>query len=89
LSRRRADRPDLAVEHVNTALRLSPIAKVNPAFLILGGAHFLSRRFDAALPERLRAIQDDPCLPLRKPTPIPPDSRPNQAIVYPCIRQNV
>jgi tetratricopeptide (TPR) repeat protein len=55
---------DLAVEHVNTALRLSPLAKVNPTFLILGGAHFFSRRFDAALPELLRAIQDDPGFPI-------------------------
>jgi TolB-like protein len=59
-----ADQPDLAVEHVNTALRLSPLAKASPAFLILGGAHFFSRRFDAALPELLRAIQDDPGFPI-------------------------
>jgi tetratricopeptide (TPR) repeat protein len=59
-----ADQPDRAVEHVNTALRLSPLAKVNPAFLILGGAHFFSRRFDAALPDLLRAIQDDPGFPI-------------------------
>jgi tetratricopeptide (TPR) repeat protein len=59
-----ADQPDLAVQHVNTALRLSPLAKVSPAFLILGAAHFFSRRFDAALPELLRAIQDDPGFPI-------------------------
>jgi len=59
-----ADQPDLAVQHVNTALRLSPLDKVNPAFLILGAAHFFSRRFDAALPQLLRAIQDDPGFPI-------------------------
>ncbi len=59
-----ADQPDLAVEHVNTALRLSPIAKVSPVFLILGAAHFFRRRFDAALPELLRGIQDDPGFPI-------------------------
>jgi TolB-like protein len=59
-----ADQPDLAVQHVNTALRLSPLAKVSPVFLILGAAHFFGRRFDAALPELLRAIQDDPGFPI-------------------------
>ena len=29
-----ADQPDLAIEHVNRALRLSPLAKVSPLFLI-------------------------------------------------------
>jgi adenylate cyclase len=58
------DQPDLAVEHVNTALRLSPIAKVNAAFLILGAVHFFGRCFEAALPELLRATQDDPGFPI-------------------------
>jgi adenylate cyclase len=59
-----ADQLDLAVEHVHMALRLSPLAKVCPASLILGGAHFFGRRFDAALPELLRGIQDDPGFPI-------------------------
>jgi TolB-like protein len=59
-----ADQPDLAVKHVSTALRLSPIAKVNAAFLILGAVHFFGRRFEAALPELLRGIQDDPGFPI-------------------------
>ena len=59
-----ADQPDLAVEHVNRALRLSPLAKVSPAFLILGAAHFFDQRFEAALPELLRGIQDDPGFPI-------------------------
>ncbi len=59
-----ADQPDLAVQHVNTALRLSPLDKVNPAFLLLGAVHFFSRRFDAASPQLLRAIQDDPGFPI-------------------------
>jgi pentatricopeptide repeat protein len=37
---------------------------VNPAFLILGAVQFFSRRFDAALPQLLRAIQDDPGFPI-------------------------
>jgi adenylate cyclase len=59
-----ADQPNLAIEHVNTALRLSPLGKVNAALLMLGGAHFFSRRFDRALPELLRATQDDPGFPI-------------------------
>ena len=59
-----ADQPDLAVEHVHRALRLSPLAKVSPAVLILGAVHFFGRRFEAALPELLRGMQDDPGFPI-------------------------
>ena len=45
-------------------LRLSPLAKVSPAYLILGGAHFFRRRFDESLPELLRGIQEDPGFPI-------------------------
>ena len=58
-----AGQPDTAIEHENTALRLSPIA-VGPSFLIVGGAHFFSRRFDEALPKLLLGIQDDPGFPI-------------------------
>jgi hypothetical protein len=44
------------------------------------------RGLEVSEAKRLRAIED----PLmRKPTPIPPDSRPNEAIVYPHVGQNV
>jgi adenylate cyclase len=55
-----AGQPDLAIEHVETALRLSPRARVGPSLAVIGAAHFLSRRFDAAVPKLLLAIQEDP-----------------------------
>jgi adenylate cyclase len=55
---------DLAIEHLEASLRLSPRARVGPSLLFIGAAHFLSRRFDAAVPKLLLAIQDDPSSPL-------------------------
>jgi adenylate cyclase len=54
---------DLAIEHAETALRLSPRARVGTPFLAIGAAHFLNRRFDEAVPKLLLAIQDDPGFP--------------------------
>jgi tetratricopeptide (TPR) repeat protein len=59
-----AGQPDLAIEHVETALRLSPRARVGLPLLIIGGAHFLARRFDEAVPKLLLAIQEDASHPL-------------------------
>jgi TolB-like protein len=50
---------DLAIEHAETALRLSPRARVGTPLLAIGAAHFLNRRFDEAVPKLLLAIQDD------------------------------
>jgi adenylate cyclase len=55
---------DIAIEHVNAALRLSPRARVGTSLFVIGGAHFLSRRFDEAVPKLLLAIQDGPSFPL-------------------------
>jgi adenylate cyclase len=55
--------PDIAIEHVDTALRLSPRARIGTSLLVIGGAHFVSRRFDQAVPKLLLAIQEDPSLP--------------------------
>jgi len=55
-----AGQPDIAIEHVENSLRLSPRARVGPAFAIIGEAHFLARRFDEAVPKLLLAIQEDP-----------------------------
>ena len=52
--------PDTAIRHLETALRLSPRARVGNTFLPLGLAHFLSRRFDEAVSKLLLAIQDNP-----------------------------
>jgi adenylate cyclase len=59
-----AGQPDLAIEHVKTSLRLSPRARVGLPLLIIGGAHFLARRFDEAVPKLLLAIQEDASHPL-------------------------
>src|SRR5262249_9384798 len=45
------------------ARRLSPRARVSNLHTLIGGAHFVSRRFDAALPHLLLAIQDGPDTP--------------------------
>jgi adenylate cyclase len=55
--------PDVAIEHVEASLRLSPRARVGTSLSIIGQAHFYSRRFDQAVPKLLLAIQDDPSLP--------------------------
>src|SRR5260370_1270059 len=54
-----AGQPDIAIEHVEVALRLSPRARTGASMSVLGGAHFLALRFDEALPKLLLAIQED------------------------------
>jgi TolB-like protein/class 3 adenylate cyclase/predicted ATPase len=58
-----AGHPDLAIEHAETALHLSPRARVGTSLSLIGQAHFLARRFDEAVPKLLLAIQDDPTFP--------------------------
>jgi adenylate cyclase len=58
-----AGQPDVAIEQVDAALRLSPRARVGNSLAVIGRAHFLSRRFDQAVPKLLLAIQDDPSYP--------------------------
>jgi tetratricopeptide (TPR) repeat protein len=55
--------PDTAIEHLETSLRLSPRARVGPAFVAVGAAHLVSRRFDEAVPKLILAIQEDPSAP--------------------------
>jgi tetratricopeptide (TPR) repeat protein len=55
-----AGQPDIAIEHMEAALRLSPRARVGTSLLNIGIAHFFSRRFDEAVPKLLLAIQEDP-----------------------------
>jgi adenylate cyclase len=54
-----AGQPDIAIEHLETALRLSPRVRVGSLSMI-GAAHFYARRFDEAVPKLLLAIQHDP-----------------------------
>jgi adenylate cyclase len=58
-----AGQPDIAIEHNEASLRLSPRARVGYPLLMIGIAHFLSRRFDEAIPKLLLAIQEDPSNP--------------------------
>jgi TolB-like protein len=58
-----AGQPDIAIEHTETSLRLSPRARVGPTVVTIGYAHFVSRRFAEAVPKLLIAIQDDPSFP--------------------------
>jgi len=59
-----AGEPDIAIEHIETALRLSPRARVGMALFSIGQADFLSRRFNEAVPMLLLAIQEDQSFPL-------------------------
>jgi len=45
-----AGQPDIAIEHLGTALRLSPRSRVGPSLLNIGQAHFFSGHFDEAVP---------------------------------------
>jgi adenylate cyclase len=58
-----AGQPDIAIEHIEAALRLSPRARVGTSLSVIGAAHFFGRRFDEAAPKLLLAIQEDPSLP--------------------------
>jgi len=55
-----ASQPDLAIEHVETALRLSPRERMGQPLTAMGTAYFLKRRFDEAVAKLLLSIQDDP-----------------------------
>jgi adenylate cyclase len=54
-----AGQPDIAIEHIETALRLSPRVRVGTSLAVIGAAHFLSRRFEEAVPKLLLAVQED------------------------------
>jgi adenylate cyclase len=55
-----AGQPNLAIERVETALNLSPRGRIGTPFLVIGAAHFYSRRYDEAIPKLLLAIQEIP-----------------------------
>jgi TolB-like protein len=58
-----AGQPDIAIEHEEAALRFSPRARVGTSLAAIGRAHFLSRRFEEAMPKLLFATQEDPSFP--------------------------
>jgi adenylate cyclase len=51
---------DLAIEHVETSLRLSPRERMSQPLSVLGQAYFFKRQFDEAVAKLLLAIQDNP-----------------------------
>ena len=55
---------DLAIEHVETALRLSPRERMGQPLAVMGRAYFFKHRFDQAAAKLLLAIQDDPGYPV-------------------------
>jgi TolB-like protein len=59
-----AGQPDIAIEHMEASLRLSPRARVGTSLVGIGSSHFVSRRFEQAVPILQRAIQEDPSHPL-------------------------
>jgi adenylate cyclase len=58
--RRWAGQPDIAVEHIETSMRLSPRARNELSFFLIGAAYFYGRRYDEAVPKLLVAIHEDP-----------------------------
>jgi adenylate cyclase len=59
-----AGQPDIAIKHLETALRLNPRARVGTSLFEIGAAHFYRRRFNEAVPNILLAIQEDPSFPV-------------------------
>jgi len=58
-----AGQPDVAIDHLEAALRLSPRARIGASVAVIGTAHFFARRFNEAVPKLLLAIQEDPSFP--------------------------
>jgi TolB-like protein len=58
-----ASQPDLAIEHVETALRLSPREHMGTPLGMIGMAYFFKHRFDQAAAKLLLSIQDNPGVP--------------------------
>jgi TolB-like protein/class 3 adenylate cyclase len=56
--------PDVAIKHVETALRLSPRERMGEPLTVMGQAYFFKHRFDEAAAKLLLAIQDNPGSPL-------------------------
>jgi TolB-like protein/class 3 adenylate cyclase/tetratricopeptide (TPR) repeat protein len=58
-----AGQHDLAIEHLETALRLSPRERMGQPLTTMGTAYFFKRQFDEAAAKLLLAIQDNPGFP--------------------------
>jgi adenylate cyclase len=58
-----AGQHDLAIEHVETSLRLSPRVSVSTPLSVIGTAYLFKRQFDQAAAKLLLSIQDHPGYP--------------------------
>jgi adenylate cyclase len=58
-----AGQPDLAIEHVETALRLSPRERIGVPLSVMGQAYFFKRQFEEAVSKLVLAIQEHPETP--------------------------
>jgi TolB-like protein len=54
---------DLAIEHAETALRLSPRERTGTPLSLIGEAHFFKREFDEAAAKLLLSVQENPGYP--------------------------
>jgi adenylate cyclase len=59
-----AGQPDLALEHFETYLRLSPRDRMATYLNGIGEAHFFSRRFDEAAAKLLASLELAPSFPV-------------------------
>ena len=58
-----AGQSDLAIEQVETSLRLSPRERVGASLSVMGMAYFFKHQFDEAASKLILAIQDHPGFP--------------------------
>jgi TolB-like protein/class 3 adenylate cyclase/Flp pilus assembly protein TadD len=58
-----ASQPDVAIEHAETALRLSPRERMGTPLSLIGEAHFFKREFAEAAPKLLQSVQENPGYP--------------------------
>jgi tetratricopeptide (TPR) repeat protein len=55
--------PDIAIEHAEVSLRLSPRAGIGASLTLIGASHFYARRFDEAVPQLRVAVEEYPGFP--------------------------
>jgi adenylate cyclase len=55
-----AGQPDLTIKHAETALRLSPRARVGWTYAAIGFGHFMNRDFEDSVAQLLISIQEGP-----------------------------
>ena len=59
-----AGQHDLAIEHVQTSARLSPLERMGERLAVIGAAYFFKHQFEEAASRLLLSVQDRPGFPL-------------------------